>query len=178
MSDRTPADVIASDRAARRMRSQPDPLDYAAARNTLAALAAAGFRVVPIPDDNTRTEVAIPVLTAPEIREDSWLHDDRHERVAEFRGRLQYARTQTRFIEASHGLSAEAIYYIWFVLNREGAAAYLGGQPEDRPAQCPTCGSDDPDYCNADGERHLLGIVVSDNCCPHPWHGGGSGDTR
>jgi hypothetical protein len=50
-------DVIAADRAAKRMRSQPDALDLAAARNTLAALDAAGYDVVLRADPDTSDDL-------------------------------------------------------------------------------------------------------------------------
>ena len=81
------------------------------------------------------------VMCPPEIRPDSWLHDDRHDGVAEFRSALDYARTQTRFIQAAAGVKPEALFYIWSLLNRGARNAAASLSPTPTPDRCPTCGS-------------------------------------
>ena len=52
------------------------------------------------------------------------------------------------------------------------AADLLDGQPQDRPAQCPTCNG--WGYVN----RAVPGRQPATDPCHDAWHGGGSGDTR
>lgn len=151
MSDRTPADVIASDRAARRVRSQPDALDRAIARNILAALDGAGFRVVPIPDDNTRALAA---------------------RLRDFPS-FAFRYEDTVYEETEHGDQREQ-----YLADLRAAAAYLDGQPQDRPDRCPNPECDEgvsrpSGNCGFDDDGAMLEIP-----CPDAWHVGGSGDTR
>lgn len=136
-SDRTPADVIAGwafrTYAGEPTGRQPDDV----AQSILAALAAAGYRVVPIPDDNTRALAARLVTAADDFDADP-------------------AGTVWQ-ITAESRLPADL----------RAAAALLDGQPEDRPAQCPTCGS-----ATKAARIHQCLYV------PDAWHVGGSGDTR
>lgn len=139
-SDRTPAEALARARWDREL--DPDHPWYVAwedmsprlrqeqvefAEADIELLDAAGFRVTPIPDDNTRA-------LAARLRE----HAD--------------------FGDPDDIIGKDMLT----------AADLLDGQPQDRPATCPTCGSDNPRI--AGGRRT--------EPCPDPWHVGGSGDTR
>lgn len=102
-SDRTPADVIAAAfSVGRGVTNSPEAL----AARVLDALAAAGFRVVPEPDDTTRAEI---VRWFQALKTAEGPTNDQDDRMADLL-----------------------------------AAAYLSGDREERPAQCPECGSDDP----------------------------------
>lgn len=141
-SDRTPADVIAeaidqwdTDMTQHIVAAGPDPgpvQDY-----VMRSLAAAGYRVVPIPDDTTR---ALAARLRAEVA--------RYGPLGSFTPRL--------------------------VADAAAAAALLDGQPEDRPAHCPECGSDAPER----RIRPYTSPTTFGPPCSAAWHVGGSGDTR
>lgn len=111
------------------------------------------------------------VVFAPEISDDSWLNDDRHDGVAEFRERLEYARTQTRFIQASTGVKPEALFYIWSALNRATVSPTPDADEPDTCPTCPTCGSDDKRMMLTGEEAHpCRHRGTTRACCPNDWH--------
>lgn len=161
-SDRTPAEALARARWDREL--EPDHPWHVAwddvsprlrqeqvelAEADIELLAAAGFQVTRKPDDNTR---------ALADQGDSGTLADRLRLIADD---MMYGRTASTHSDACWQWHESC------ALHR--AADLLDGQPQDRPAQCPTCGSDDPAVRLA-GCRNLQWELDVD-----PWHGGGSG---
>jgi len=145
MTDRTPADAIEQ-----ALLIASDDVQHLGGV-VLEALAAAGFRVVPIPDDNTRAEVEALVERAKD-RKTAYEVCKRYGITNSF-DHIDLSRLE-RMVDLL-------------------AAAYLDGQPQDRPATCPTCGSRSPQYAVTGSDCDPLAGGV-----PDAWHVGGSGDTR
>lgn len=147
-SDRTPADVIARARFEAGHHTQWEHLSpemqavlIDAVQPDLDALAAAGFRVTPEPDDTTRA-------LAARLRADAVRYEDTAQKMGPLGWGWQRQADDLR-----------------------DAAALLDGQPQDRPATCPTCGSSDPAVDNL--LRYTDRAVP---CSNRAWHVGGSGD--
>lgn len=139
MSDRTPAEALARARWDRELepdhpwhvawddvspRLRQEQVEFAEADIDL--LDAAGFRVTPIPDDNTR---------------------DLADRLRLIANEMTYGRTASTHSDACWQWHESC------ALHR--AADLLDGQPQDRPAQCPECDgwsfSDDTEPCTGCG---------------------------
>ena len=140
MSDRTPADVLADWWFATDYCSQPEPFTVPVSESILAALAAAGYRVTPEPDDDTRAEVRDRVS---EMRLIAELIDAKPDGMADEEDARQWRR------------DADLL-----------AAAYLDGQPQDRPATCPTCGP----QARVRGGMHVQKPPPDPRFCSDPWH--------
>lgn len=110
----------------------------------LAALSAAGYRVVPEPDDDTRREVEalVPLL----FTESKWIESIEREDAPDVAADIERA--------------AELL-----------AAAFLGRsdtpEPEPTPERCPNgCG----DGLITVGDGDYEGAASHEEHCPHPWH--------
>ena len=129
-SDRPPAEALARARWDRELepdhpwhvawddvspRLRQEQVEFAEADIEL--LAAAGFRVTPIPDDNTRALAA---------------------RLRDFPS-LAFRYEDTVYEETEHGDHREQ-----YLADVQVAADLLDGQPQDRPDRCPLCDSDNP----------------------------------
>lgn len=161
-SDRTPADVIAQVEVIRYGfdvdEDDWEELGYLDARKILAALAAAGFRVVPEPDDTTQAARIVATYWRDHMMAaDGVLRGCAHPLA------MVLAALDGETDPARLGVDPES-----------AAAAYLSGDRKERPAECPECGSDDPAICAGGGlVPHQHGGVSNGRCCPDSWHGVG-----
>lgn len=177
-SDRTPADVIAAAfSVGRGVTNSPQAL----AARVLDALAAAGFRVVPEPDDTTRAAIkpfyAIQRADGDLIYSElGWLgvagpddwsyveYDDPDPPTTYEMVRMQGEVVARRIFGTlmCDCPDADCVRCDGGVIDLgklpyDAAAPYLSGDREGRPDTCPTCGTD----CEQFGR------------CPDPWHGVG-----